>query len=361
MLPLPLHDFHAAHGAHFGALAESEVVEHYGDSRAEHAALQQSAAPLDLSFRGRLVLAGEDRVRFLNGQITNNVKDLPEGAGCYAALVTNKGKMQSDLNVYVLPGEVLLDFEPGLSTAVQQRLESYIVADDVQVIDAAPHYGLLSVQGPRAWEVVAGTGLDMTQPGQSFGINKAADAALGEIYCARQPRLGTTGYDLFAPLASLQVLAEKLSSAAKHIGAGWAGWRAFETARIEAGVPRFGAEMDATNLPPEAGIESRAISYTKGCYIGQEIIARIRTYGQVAKALRPLFFESAGELPQRGEKLFLGDKEVGYVTSAIHSPTFQKAIGFGYVRRECNAPGTELSTRGPSPMKACIVRMPGWS
>ena len=124
------------------------------------------------------------------------------------------------------------------------------------------------------------------------------------------------------------------------------GWQALETARIEAGIPRFGADMDETNLAPEAGIEHRAISYSKGCYIGQEVIARIRTYGQVAKALRGLrFADSATALPKRGDKLYQGDKEIGYVTSAAHSPRSQANIGLGYVRREHNAIGTDLIVR----------------
>src|SRR5260370_39160795 len=113
----------------------------------EYGFLRESAAVIDLSSRSRLCVAGADRVRFLNGQVTNNVKDLKVGEGCYAALVNAKGKMQSDLNIYVLENEILLDFEPGQSAAVAQRLEKIIIADDVQGVDVAPHYGPLSVQG----------------------------------------------------------------------------------------------------------------------------------------------------------------------------------------------------------------------
>ena len=108
-----------------------------------------AAGVMDLSFRGRLCLTGADRVRFLNGQVTNNVKDLRAGEGCYAALVTAKGKLECDLNIFNLPNELLLDFEPGLTATITQRLEKYVIADDVQVVDVAPHYGLLSVQGQR--------------------------------------------------------------------------------------------------------------------------------------------------------------------------------------------------------------------
>jgi folate-binding protein YgfZ len=363
MTPLLLHDLHARANAQFTTVRDAEVVAHYGDWRREYAALRENAGVMDLSFRSRLVLAGEDRVRFLNGQITNNLKDLPEHDGCYAALVTNKGKMQSDLNVYVLPGEILLDFEPGLGSAIQQRLENYIIADDVQVVDAAPHYGLLSAQGPRAWNVVEGLRLGIPQPARPFQASKVTDPVLGEVYCVNQPRLGTAGFDLFVPVDALEAAFGRLVDAAQDIGGRPCGWQALEVARIEAGIPRFGAEMDETNLPPEAGIESRAISYTKGCYIGQEIIARLRTYGQVAKALRPLVFEMVDEsLPERGDKLVFDEKEVGYVTSAVLSPAFHKAIGFGYVRREHNRPGTELRVRRErGEPGARIVSLPDWS
>src|SRR5687767_14025352 len=121
MTPLALHEFHAALNGQFAEVTGMEVVEEYGDWLAEYAALRNSAGVLDLSFRSRLVLTGADRVRLLNGQVTNNVKDLPVSEGCYAALVTNKGKMQADLNIYILTDEILLDFEPGLSGRIAER------------------------------------------------------------------------------------------------------------------------------------------------------------------------------------------------------------------------------------------------
>ena len=360
MTPLALHEFHAALGAQFTEVNGMEVVEHYGDWLAEHAALRKSASVIDLSFRSRLVLTGADRVRLLNGQVTNNVKDLPVCEGCYAALVTNKGRMQSDLNIYILPDEILLDFEPGLTGAISERFDKFIIADDVQVIDAAPHYGLLSVQGPQARAMIERIGLNFPMPEKPFQSRSIKDETLGEIYCVNQPRVGSTGFDLFAPAQSLAVLGDKLIAAAKEFAGCAAGWRALETARIEAGLPRFGAEMDATNLAPEAGLESRAISYTKGCYIGQEVIARIRTYGQVAKALRGLRFAADEQtLPRKGDKLFAGDKEVGYVSSAIHSPALNAPIGLGYVRREHNQLGTELKVRSAhGEHSATIVPVP---
>lgn len=360
MIELSLREFHRSLNAAFAEVNGAEVVNHYGDALAEHTALRASAGVIDLSFRARLCLTGADRQRFLNGQVTNNVKDLKAGQGCYAALVTAKGKLQSDLNIYCLADELLLDFEPGLTAGIAERFEKFIIADDVQIVDVAPHYGLLSVQGPRAAEAVNKLGLGFTLPEKPLHFSKVSDATLGDLYCMNHARGAATGFDLFVPTDALAAVADKLIAAAKEVGGRACGWQALELIRIEAGIPRFGVDMDETNLAPEAGIEARAISYSIGCYIGQEVIARIRTYGQVAKSLRGLLLPAdLAELPKRGGKLLHGDKEVGFITSAIASPTFQKNIALAYVRREHNEPGTVLQFQiGGRVLEATVVPLP---
>ena len=359
-MSLALHEFHDGLNAKFIAINGVEVVNDYGDYLAEYNALQSAAGVLDLSARSRICLTGADRQKFLNGQVTNDVNKLKVGQGCYAALITAKGKMQSDLNIYNLENELLLDFEPGLTEAVTQRLDKYIIADDVQIIDVAPHYGLLSVQGPKAAETIAKLDLGLAIPAEAMAFTSVKSEMLGEIYLMNQPRIGGSGFDLFVPANSLGAVADKLIAAAKEFGGRAAGWQALELARIEAAIPRFGVDMEETNLPPETGTEKRAISYTKGCYIGQEVIARIRTYGQVAKALRGLRLPAdLKTLPARGEKLFLGDKDVGYITSAIHSPKLKTNIALGYVRREANKIGTELTIKVEgTPLPVTVVEIP---
>ena len=215
MNELSLHALHQELGARFANVNGMEVVEHYGDPSAEYTALRQSAGIIDLGCRGRLCLRGVDRQRLLHGQVTNNVKDLEVGEGCYAALVTAKGKMQSDLNIYCLPEEFLLDFEPGFSAAIGQRFEKYIIADDVQVIDIGSHYGLLSVQGPKAGSVIQNLEMDLKLPAQLLSFSSTKDLTLGEIYCMNQPRGQTLGFDLFVPSAALRAVADKLMLAVK--------------------------------------------------------------------------------------------------------------------------------------------------
>ena len=366
---LMLHEFHHRLGASFTALNGAQIVTDYGDWLAEHAALCETAGVIDLSFRSRLCLVGADRARFLHGQVTNDVRRLAVGEGCYAAITTAKGKMESDLNIFALADELLLDFEPGLTEKIAQRLEKFIVADDVQIVDAAPHYGLLSVQGPQAAEIMHAIGLFEEIPAKPLDSIKNTDATLGEIYLVNHVRLGLCrsrgdetqikkqletphvvsyifGFDLFIPNNSLGAVADKLIAAAKAVGGRACGWQAFETARIEAGIPRFGADMDETNLPLECGIESRAVTYNKGCYIGQEVINRIHSVGHVNRELRGLrLADDLQALPQRGDKLFHAGKEAGHVTSAVKSPALNASIALGYVRREVNSTGNELTLR----------------
>jgi folate-binding protein YgfZ len=336
------------------------VEVNHGDLKTEHSALWESAGVLDLSSRSRLCLTGADRVRFLHGQVTNDVKALQPGDGCYAALITAKGRMQSDMYIYCLPEELLLDFEPGLTSTVSERLEKYVIADDVQIIDVAPNYGLVSVQGPKSQSVIRAVGIVDNLPAKPFGFVRKAETSFGELHVMNQPRLGTSGYDLLAATEQVGALKKKLIAAAKSAGGCECGWAAFEIARIEAGIPRFGADMHETTNPLEAGLEGRAISFSKGCYIGQEVISRIRTYSEVAKALRGLrLANDLKSLPKKGDKLFSDGKEAGFVTSATASPRLNANIALGYVKREVNHPGTELTLRtAEGESGARIVELP---
>ena len=355
-MTLPLHEFHQSLGARFNTVNSAEVVTDYGDPLAEHAALRNSFGVLDLSFRSRVCLLGADRVRFLHGQVTNDVKKLRPGEGCYAVLVTAKGKMQSDLTIFALQDELLLDFEPGLTAVVTERLEKYIVADDVEVVDVAPHYGLLSVQGPKAKALQCFTDI----PPNRLGTAKFSDQGLGDIYLMNNSRLGSTGFDLFVPSRSVATVADMLMTTSEGLGGRPCGWTACETARIEAGIPRFGADMDETNIPLECGLEARAVSYHKGCYIGQEVINRIHSIGHVNRELHGLrLADDLKTLPARGDKLFHDGREVGQITSVVTSPALKANIALGYVRREWNGIGTELSLRsGEHESLARLVALP---
>ena len=287
-------------------------------------ALTETAGLLDLSNRSRLCLMGDDRVKFLHGQVTNDINGLTENSGCYAALVNAKGKMESDLFVYRLKEELLLDFEPNLTKSVQSRLEKFVITEDVEVTDVAPHFNLLSVQGPDATKVLEA--LKLPVPQENYTLAKTEE----EIHIINQPRLGTVGFDFFVPIDSLDEWKLRL---ADHVPL--CDEAAFERARILTTIPRFGKDFTEANLAPEGGIEARAISYSKGCYIGQEIIARIRTYGKVNRILRGLSLDGVAA---EGDEISLGDKKVGVLSSVATDANIALAI----VHRDAATLGTLL-------------------
>jgi folate-binding protein YgfZ len=340
---LPLHERHHDLGAQFMALNGAEVVAQYGDVAREFAHLSLAAGVLELSFRTRLVLVGADRARFLHSQCTNDINRLKPGEGCYTAFTTNKGRLLGDANVFVLTDEILLDAEPGQATPMTERLKKFIVSEEVEIMDAAPHYGLLTVQGPKAVEVMAGLELEIPLPPASLASVKIEHPVLGELYLSNHPRLRTAGADLFVPVASLSVVLDKLITAAKPVGGGLAGWESFDLARVASGIPRFGVDMDERNLAPEACLEARAISYTKGCYVGQEILNRLRTFAEVNKRLCRLKLpHDSASLPERGAKLLKGGRESGHLTSVVRLPG-GKIRALGYVRKDWLAPGESFS------------------
>jgi len=198
-------------------------------------------------------------------------------------------------------------------------------------------------------------------PTKLLTLVHTSDATLGEMYLVNNRRFGgSAGFDLFVPINSLHAVADKLIAAVKEVGGCACGWTAFETARVEAGVPRFGADMDETNIPLECGIEARAISYNKGCYIGQEVINRIHSIGHVNRQLCGLrLADDLKTLPAWGEKLLKDDKEVGYITSVVFSPTLEANIALGYVRREMGESGSKLELSVESvKTNATVVRLP---
>lgn len=297
--------------------------------------LTQTCGFVDFEQRGRLCLTGEDRKQFLHGQVTQDVKGLSPGKGAFSALADGKGKIQADLNIYCLTDELLLDFEPGLTEMVQQRLERYLVSEDVTTMDPTEFYTMVSLQGPLSADVLQKKAPESSLPGEALSFVEISARDDGGIYIVNRPRCGTKGFDLFIPTSISQQWTHELESAVNQVGGGAVGETALHLAQIEAGVPRLGVDMDANCLVQETGLETQAVSYQKGCYIGQEVISRIRTMGKVNKSLRRL--ELAG-LPQleNGMELSMmsGDQVAGFVTSAAIIPSNpNKTMGLGYVKR----------------------------
>jgi folate-binding protein YgfZ len=305
---------------------------------AQYRQLREEVGMLVRSDRGLIAATGPDGAEYLQGQLTNDVEALAPGDGQYAALLDRKGHMQADMRV-LRPAaeEILIDTEAAALPAALKHLAMYSVGRDVSVADVSAERSILSLLGPRSAEV-------------------AAAAALPEDACEAVTVAGTDclavgtrdGVDLICAAADT----ERLAAALREAGATDVSPEAVELLRIEAGVPRFGAEMGTETMPAEAGIVERAVSFTKGCYIGQETVARLHYKGKPNRHLRGLRLSAAAP---PGAALRLGEKEVGRLGGATVSPAFGP-IGLAILRREAE-PGAELSV-GEDGVKAVVVDLP---
>jgi folate-binding protein YgfZ len=330
--------------------------------RAEEAAaeVRRGVGLFDLPARGVLAVQGADRTRWLNGMISNDVARLepgPQASGCYATLLTPKGRIVADLHVLLRPEELWLELPEAEIPVVRERLANLIIADDVKLVDRSHEIGRLGIEGPKALPLVC----DVLSPeDQAALMALSADACVDAriagvdvILCA----FGWSGeraLQVFLPgpaAAKGRVRETFLAAGARH-GLLAGDDEVLEILRVEAGIPRLHAELSQDVLPPEARLE-RAISYTKGCYTGQEIIARLRSRGQVAHLLVGITAE-AGSAPQRGDAVKVSGEVVGEVTSAVRSPS-AGAIALAFVRRQHAEPGTVV-TVGAGPGR--VVALP---
>jgi folate-binding protein YgfZ len=306
---------------------------------AQYRQLREECGLVEEDDRGLLVVSGPEAAEYLQGQLTNDVEAIGPGEGAYAALLDRKGHMQADMRV-LRPGEapdLWLDLEPAGTGAARRHLEMYKIGREVEVADGSGEHALLSLIGPRAVEV-AGTAALPDLACEAATIAGAGCLAIG----------AASGVDLIVPAAERERVRDALLAA----GAVEVSREAAEILRIEAGRPRFGAEMGTETMPAEAGIVERAVSFTKGCYIGQETVARLHYKGRPNRHLRGLRFSS----PARpGDALRLGGKEVGTVGSAAVSPALGP-IGLAIVRREAE-PGTTLAA-GEDGVTAEVVALP---
>ena len=317
-------------------------------------AARRGAAFTDLSGRGRLVLTGADRASYLQGLLTNDVAALPPGEGCYSAYLTPQGRMIADMAVVNLGDELLLDVDAGVTAMLLDRFREFVFTEDVAVEDRTAAWTALAVHGPEAARIVA----DVVRPAGD-GTPLGADAlsrlreyrqrsgrfADAPVAVVRSDEIGEIGFVLYADAAVARPLAETLTEA----GAMELDAETFTLLRLEAGRPAFPADMDGSTIPLEAGIEPRAVSETKGCYVGQEVIIRIlhRGRGRVARRLVGLRLDPGDPAPDAGAALHAADRPegepVGAVTTARWSPALGRPIALGYVKRELAAPGAEVA------------------
>jgi tRNA-modifying protein YgfZ len=272
---------------------------------------------IDLSNRAKLRATGSDRVRFLNGQLTNDLREAKPGLTIYACVLTAKGKLCGDLFITPIEDAFLLDCHPALRETLPTRLEKYAIADDVEFSDQTDEFSLFHT-------------LEPTLP----------EGILPEGIVSRSDRFGLEGYDLLVP-ATLknvvpQLLKEPVLTAAE-----------LETFRIERGIPEWGHELGEDVIPNEAGLDQRAVNYTKGCYVGQEVISRLKSLGHVNRKLCGIQLID-GSVLTSGDKLVNDSgQQTGFVTSAAKSPRLDGWIGLAYVKRNFDQPGSRYRLQNP--------------
>jgi tRNA-modifying protein YgfZ len=305
----------------------------------QYRALRDLAGLVDRSERAKMVVTGSEAVTYLQGQISNDVEAVAVGEGCYAALLDRKGHMRADLRVLrVADDELWLDTEAIAGSAVQRHLEMYKIGRDVEIADEAADLAIVSVIGPAAAELTGAGPLTPEYAHREIAIGGARARAVAT----------DVGIDLI--IAATE--AEPVRRALVEAGAVEVSEAAAEILRVESGRPRFGAEMSEATIPAEAGIDERAVSFTKGCYIGQETVARLHYKGKPNRHLRGLRLDA---LASSGEAIGLGDREVGKVGTACVSPALGP-IALAIVRREAE-PGARV-TVGEAAIEAEVVELP---
>lgn len=296
---------------------------------AGYTALREGAALLDLEARGRFKASGEDRARLLHAMSTNHVQGLKPGDNCYAFFLNAQGRVLADADILCFEEHLLLDTEPESHDTLFQHLDKFIIADDVALEDVRQTLSSIAVEGPKAAEVLRAAGGPAPEPGHHIEWDGAVVA-----------RLSITGADAFriyAPAAAMDTFRKRLAHAVP------ARPEDILAVRLEHHKARFGDDITEKYLPQETQ-QMQAIHLSKGCYLGQEIVERVRSRGQVHRLLTPLSI--AGTPPAKGAHLKSGDKDAGEITSAAWSPALGSTVALAYVRAEFAQPGARLTLDG---------------
>lgn len=342
MKQLRLHDRHAKQGATFQEVSGTEVPLHYGDPVAEHTAVRNEVGIADLSHRGKLRVTGEDRVKWLQSIISNDILPLTPGHGLYSSFLTHKGKMLSYFRVYALSDSLMVEDVGEIGDATFQAFRKFLLyGTKAKMETGGDSWGLLLVSGPKAPALIQeafGCDIGGLQP-LTFLMKEIGDHQALLIWTEET---GETDVEILIPADGLVSAWDRLWDVGIPMGLRPFGTEAREMLRLEAGLPRAGAELTEEIVPPEANLEGKAFSLSKGCYPGQEVVARMDTYGSIRRRMVGLVLLDP-VVPRMGAKLFSGEREVGWVSSAAHSPSFGCSIALGFPLRDYTSPGTTLT------------------
>ncbi|HEY7306297.1 MAG TPA: hypothetical protein VH601_19385 [Bryobacteraceae bacterium] len=306
-------------------------------------ALRQSTAWLDLSARGKVRVTGKDRARLLHAMCTNDVKNLPAGNGLYAFFLDSRGRILADAVIYNHGESLFLDTEPETAGKLRDHLNKYIISDDVHLEDETSQWAALSLEGPGSSTAAIGLGLSV--PDSEYAIREWGDG-----FAAHIASTGEEGIRIFVPAAEKESLVQRLTAA----GIPRATADEARTVRIENGRPRYGEEISERYLVQETQI-LKAVHFNKGCYLGQEIVERVRSRGQVHRLLTPIRIESDAP-PAAGTKLVINGEPVAEVASAVFSAELGEVAGMAYVRSPALQDRGEMTVAGTEPPVKAYIR-----
>ncbi len=346
----PLADLHALRAAPLLAYHGAHVPARFAGADVEHRAVRSGAGFFDFCFRSKFTLSGEHRARFLHRIISNDVKNLTPGQGVYATLLSAQGRILADLYAYADAERLWIDTDADLAPKAIAILQRYIIGDRVTIEPS--DVGAVALQGPdsrRMLESLFEAGVEGLPQDELNHVVREFDGQPARV--VRRSSTGEEGYEIWLGPAELR----NFWTHAMKAGLVPCGLDALESLRIEAGIGRYGPDFGEDTLPLEAGLFN-ALSFNKGCYIGQEIVERARSRGHVNWKLVGLRFLPGDAVPSTGEKLReAGGAEIGEITSACLSPTLGRPVALSYVRREVSQPGTRLSSASAVPE---VVELP---
>ena len=342
----PLAEVHKAAGATMGTWFGCDLPDYWTSAREEQEFAIRNVALIDKNYRAYLAFKGPDRARYLNAILTNNIKELLPGQGNVSLLLNPQGRILAEIETYAEGDSLFCVSYLMIRERLIECLDRYIIMDDVTLTDESRGYGTLALEGPRAASVARElTGIDLS----GLAELSRAETSVASIPCwiSKRSRGGVAGCEFLAERESLASLWQVLSEGVKKRGGGLMGYAALSAQRLAQGVPWFGYDFGDKQIPHEAGLEGSHISYTKGCYTGQEIVERVRSRGQVNRKRVELIFSGTG-VPAAGEALTVDGKEAGFVTRAAVPSFLSHPIGMGYVRKDYNAVGSKLDWSGGS-------------